>query len=68
MMKVNRNTINEDIKCLYSNIKDELKQDSENFILRQIGRLESQRVRIVKNITENKIDGDDNSISMKNCY
>jgi len=60
MMKVNRNTINEDIKCLYSNIKDELRQDSENFILRQIGRLESQRVRIVKNITENKID--DNGI------
>ena len=61
MMKVNRNTINEDIKCLYSNIKDELRQDSENFILRQIGRLESQRVRIVKNITENKID-DNNGI------
>lgn len=60
MMKVNRNTINEDIKCLYSNIKDELRQDSENFILKQIGRLESQRVRIVKNITENKID--DNGI------
>ena len=62
MMKINRNTINEDIRCLYSNIKDELRQDSENFSLRQIGRLESQRVRIVKNITENKIDGDDNSI------
>ena len=48
------------VKCLYSNIKDELRQDSENFILKQIGRLESQRVRIVKNITENKID--DNGI------
>lgn len=56
LMKINRNTINEDIKYLYSNSKEELKQDSENFILRQMGRLEAQRSRIIENITEKKID------------
>lgn len=56
MMKINRNTINADIKNLYSNIKEEIKQDSEDLILRQIGRLDAQRSRIIKNITENKID------------
>ena len=56
LMKINRNTINADIKCLYSNIKEELKQDNENFILRQIGRLEAQRSRIIENITESKVD------------
>ena len=56
LMKINRNTINEDIKYLYSNSKEELKQDSENLILRQIGRLEAQRSRIIENITEKKID------------
>ena len=56
LMKINRNTINADIKYLYSNIKDELKQNSEDFILRQIGRLEAQRTRIIEKINENKID------------
>ncbi|PIW32608.1 MAG: hypothetical protein COW27_03490, partial [Nitrosopumilales archaeon CG15_BIG_FIL_POST_REV_8_21_14_020_37_12] len=56
LMKINRNTINEDIKYWYSNIKEEIKQDSEDFILRQIGRLEAQRSRVIENITENKID------------
>lgn len=56
LMKINRNTINADIKYLYSNIKEELKQDNEDFILRQHGRLEAQRSRIIENITENKID------------
>jgi len=56
LMKINRNTINADIKYWYSNIKEELKQNSGEFILRQIGRLEAQRTRIIENITENKID------------
>jgi len=56
LMKINRNTINEDIKYWYSNFKEDLKQNSEDFILRQIGRLESQRTRNIENITENKID------------
>ncbi len=56
LMKINRNTINADIKYWYSNIKDELKQDSEDLILRQMGRLEAQRTRIIENITEKKID------------
>ena len=56
LMKINRNTINADIKYWYSNIKDELKQSSEDFILRQIGRLEAQRTRIIEKINENKTD------------
>src|SRR3989338_11317219 len=56
LMKINRNTINADIKYWYSNIKEELKQDSENFILRQIGRLEAQRSRVIENLIEKKID------------
>ena len=51
-MKVNRNTINSDIKYLYSGIKEELKQNTENVALKQIARLEAQRTRIVKQITE----------------
>ncbi len=50
MMKVNRNTINQDIKNVYSEIKDELKENSKDLILRQIGRLEAQRSRITENI------------------
>jgi hypothetical protein len=51
---VSRNTINEDIKYWYSIIKEEVKQENDDYILRQIGRLESQRSRIVEKITENK--------------
>jgi len=47
---VNRNTINEDIKYLYSNIKEEIKQENDDYILKQMGRLESQRSRIVEKI------------------
>ena len=54
MMKVNRNTINSDVKYLYSSIKDELKQDTKDFVLKQIGRLESQRTRIVRQIKKDK--------------
>ncbi len=56
MMKVNRNTINADIKYLYSNIKEEIKENSGDFVIRQIGRLEAQRSRITESIRENKID------------
>jgi len=53
-LKVNRNTINEDIKYWYSNIKEEVKHENEDYILRQIGRLESQRSRIVNKIIKNE--------------
>jgi len=53
-LSVNRNTVNEDIKYWYSNIKEEVKQENEDYVLRQIGRLESQRSRIVEKITENE--------------
>ncbi|GKS67072.1 hypothetical protein YTPLAS73_06190 [Nitrosarchaeum sp.] len=56
LMKINRNTINADIKYWYSSIKDEIRQDSEDLISRQLGRLETQRTRVIENITENKID------------
>ena len=47
MMKVNRNTINNDIRVLYSSIhKDISKIDHEDFIQKQILRLESQRNRL----------------------
>lgn len=52
MMKINRNTINEDIKHLYSNIKVEFKGNDEDFILKQIGRLEAQRSRITETLRE----------------
>ena len=52
LMKINRNTINADIKHWYSNIKEEIKHDSEDFFLKQIRRLEAQRTRIIENITE----------------
>jgi len=56
MMKVNRNTINADIKYLYSIIKDEIKENGEDFILKQIGRLEAQRSRITESLREDNID------------
>ena len=52
---VNRNTINEDIKYGYSNIKEEVRQENDDYVLRQIGRLESQRSRLVERITEDKV-------------
>ena len=55
MMKVNRNTINSDIRYLYSSIKEELKQNTENIVLKQITRLEAQRTRIVEQIEKGKI-------------
>ena len=55
MMKVNRNTINSDIRYLYSGIKEELKQNTENIVLKQIARLEAQRTRIVKQIEKGKV-------------
>ena len=51
---VNRNTINEDIKYWYSSIKEEVKQENDDHILKQIGRLESQRSRLVEKITKNE--------------
>jgi len=51
---VNRNTVNEDIKYWYSSIKEDVKQENDGYILRQVGRLESQRSRIVEKITEDK--------------
>ena len=54
MMNVNRNTINQDIKSLYSEIKDELKENSKDLLLKQIGRLEAQRNRIIESLNKIK--------------
>jgi DNA-binding NarL/FixJ family response regulator len=51
LMKVNRNTINNDIKFLYSKLKknwDEL--DVESLIMKQILRMEDQRTRILEQL------------------
>ena len=46
-LQVNRNTINEDIKYLYSNLAKEWKDHNlESWLLKQIHRLESQRNRL----------------------
>ena len=54
ILGVSRNTINGDIKYWYSNIKEEVMQANDDYIIRQIGRLETQRRRIVEKITENQ--------------
>ena len=56
MMKVSRNTINADVKFLYSSIKDELKENNEDYILKQIGRLEAQRGRITNYLQKENIE------------
>ena len=68
MMKVNRNTINQDIKSLYSEIKEELKENSKDLILKQIGRLEAQRSRITENIQGVKNSQINYGISEKTRY
>lgn len=55
-MKVNRNTINSDIRYWYDNIKEEVRKQRDDLIVQQFGRLEAQRARIVENISTNKVD------------
>ncbi len=49
IISVNRNTVNEDIKYLYSQISSDLKSNNiaENFGLKQYDRLENQRGRLL---------------------
>lgn len=51
MMKTNRNTINNDIKIIYSEIVQELQDDDVGvIILKQIQRFEMQRTRLMKEL------------------
>ena len=77
IMKVNRNTINSDVRYLYNIIREETKEKRDDLFLEQIGRLEAQRNRIVEELlngTSEKIkleklvldiDGKINDILMK---
>lgn len=51
MMKTNRNTINNDIKIIYSEISQELQADDVGvIILKQIQRFEMQRARLMREL------------------
>ena len=56
MLSVNPNTVYADVKLLYENIKEETKQQKEDFVLQQIGRLEAQRARIIQSIMDSTTD------------
>jgi len=51
MMKINRNTINKDVTVLYSKLNDEMDEKTNgDWINKQLFRLESQRVRLRKEL------------------
>ncbi|KAF6242702.1 hypothetical protein C6988_05795 [Nitrosopumilus sp. b1] len=56
MMNINRNTIMADIKYHYDNIKDEIIQEKDDWVLQQKGRLEAQRSRVMQYILEGNGD------------
>ena len=47
MLEVNRNTVNEDIKCLYVQAVEELPEFTSSLLLKQIQRFEFQRSRLL---------------------
>ena len=51
MLKINRNTINSDVSFLYSKLDDEMDEIThDNWMNKQLSRLESQRVRLRKEL------------------
>ena len=51
MLKINRNTINSDVSFLYSELRDEMDTKSTGgWLNKQLMRLESQRVRLRKEL------------------
>ncbi len=51
ILKINRNTINSDVSFLYSKLHDEMgKETYDNWMDKQLTRLESQRVRLRKEL------------------
>jgi len=47
MLRINRNTINEDIKYWYARVSEELPDRSSSLLLKQIHRLEAQQARLL---------------------
>lgn len=65
MMKINRNTINLDIKQLYERMSKEFSEfDAGMWIVKQLNRLESQRIRLLENL-ESQIEMHDKTIIEK---
>ena len=53
MMKINRNTINSDIKYWYKSLSKEWEDNnSDSWIIKQINRFENQRTRLMKYLRE----------------
>lgn len=52
VMKINRNTINSDMKYWYDSIKEEVKENASELVIQQLGRLEAQRTRIIENMSD----------------
>lgn len=51
MMKINRNTINQDIKWCYQQIQEQFSQTPEQLLDKQLFRYETQRMRLVSSLT-----------------
>lgn len=65
MMKINRNTINSDIKQLYEKMSKEFSEfDAGALIIKQLNRLESQRARLFEN-SEGQIEMHDKLVIEK---
>jgi len=55
MLKINRNTINSDVSFLYSELRDEMdKKSTGGWLNKQLMRLESQRVRLRKELDNDR--------------
>ncbi len=68
MINVNRNTVNEDIKYLYSKLTDEWNgYNLESWLMKQIHRLESQRSRLLEEL-DKKLEINDRKYFEKRLY
>jgi hypothetical protein len=64
LIKINRNTINNDVKFLYSQLKKNLNElDSESLIMKQILRMEEQRTRLLEQVE--KTESLDSKLSLE---
>jgi len=52
MLKVNRNTINKDIREWYAKVSEELPEYNVSLLLKQIHRLEMQQARLLEKLDE----------------
>lgn len=64
LMKINRNTINNDVRFLYSQLKKNLDEiDSESLIMKQALRMEEQRIRLLEQLE--KTESLDSKLSLE---